>query len=568
MSNQDQIVTIARDVSSVVAGQQLAEATSQIQYVSSGHALVIGELSKALHAVSALSANGVTIVEIQSDSEKVQKRLTDDGVAVFTVPELKLSGYLGAFKAIVPPSDAQSTAFDLAVSVYLQSGCFDVVLDLSDEPYMPHFLPPFGYRHVTDAAQISDAADDLKEMHGEFEKPRYFNYNAGICAHSRSNLAGCTRCIDVCATGAIVSKGEGVSVDPFLCQGCGSCATVCPSGAMSYAYPRASNAIDRARTAMESEDACVLLLYSESHEATINTLDLHTDILPLQVEEVSAFGADFWLALLAGSACRIVLLSDADDKDPSRQAIVGQIALVRELLLGLGVDEPAVVLVESGQLSNLAADSAIAPDSDATSLNALIPQSWRGSLLNTGKPADFATHDDKRQTIRLALDSLSEQLPPLHEIASLAKGAPFGRINVDQQACTLCMACVSTCPAKALLDGQDTPALRFVEANCLQCGLCETACPESAISLQAQYTWDSVNARQIKTLHEEEPFHCIVCHTPFATRAMIDTMGGKLSSHWMFQDEKALRRLKMCGDCRVRDMFETDSQGIDVHKPD
>jgi Fe-S-cluster-containing hydrogenase component 2 len=127
------------------------------------------------------------------------------------------------------------------------------------------------------------------------------------------------------------------------------------------------------------------------------------------------------------------------------------------------------------------------------------------------------------------------------------------------------MACVSTCPAKALLDGQNTPALRFIEANCLQCGLCEQACPESAISLTARYTWDSIAARRIESLNAEEPFHCLVCHEPFTTRSMIDNMTAKLAGHWMFKDEKAMRRLKLCGDCRVRDMFEQDNAGIDVH---
>ncbi len=127
------------------------------------------------------------------------------------------------------------------------------------------------------------------------------------------------------------------------------------------------------------------------------------------------------------------------------------------------------------------------------------------------------------------------------------------------------MACVSTCPAKALLDGQDTPALRLVEANCLQCGLCETACPESAITLESRYTWDSITARRIETLHEEKPFHCINCHAAFTTQAMIDTMTEKLAGHWMFQNDKAVRRLRLCGDCRVRDMFEEDAAGIDVH---
>lgn len=555
MSDQEQVVSLQRNTTAVIAQQQLAQATSQIQYHSEGHALIIGSLSDSLAAAERFDAKGATVVVVDPQVTQVQKRLTDTGMAVFSVPALALDGYLGAFKAMVPAAGDQTTDFDLGVSVYRESGCFDLVLDLSTEPVMPQFLPPFGYRHSLSTEQTADAVEELKQMTGEFEKPRYFDYNADICAHSRSKLTGCTRCLDVCATGAITSNGEGVSVDPFLCQGCGSCATVCPSGAMSYAYPKPANAIDRARAALGESEAVVILLYTEIHEELVEATTLHADIVALQVEEVSAFGADFWLTMLAGRACRIFLLSDADANDPGLQAVREQTALVHDLLLGLGVEEQPILQVSSDALLEAAGEKG----------NLMHPDSWRHSIMNTLQPADFSTHNDKRQTLRLALDVLSEQLKPVDEAVALPTGAPFGRINVDQQACTLCMACVSTCPAKALLDGQDTPALRFVESNCLQCGLCETACPESAISLQPQFTWNSIKARQVETLHEEEPFHCLVCHTPFTTRAMIDTMSAKLSGHWMFEDPKALRRLKMCGDCRVRDMFEQDRQGIDVH---
>jgi hypothetical protein len=38
----------------------------------------------------------------------------------------------------------------------------------------------------------------------------------------------------------------------------------------------------------------------------------------------------------------------------------------------------------------------------------------------------------------------------------------------------------------------------------------------------------------------------------------MDTMSEKLKGHWMFQNDDALRRVKMCADCRVRDMFKAE----------
>jgi len=542
MSDNEQTITLVRTPDELSSGSGFST-TSQISYTSNGHTLVIGDVDVALDAASKLATQGATVVHQDASATAIAKQLTDGGVAVFTVPKLVLTGHLGAYKAIAVDANSNS---DLGVSVYLESGAFDLVLDLSPTPVISASLKPFGYLHVPDPADLDEAVESLSELVGEFEKPRYFDYKRDVCAHSRSELGGCTRCVDVCTTGAIVSDGEGVKVDPFLCQGCGSCSTVCPSGAMTYAFPRVSEAIVRTREL--SGKANTLLLHTEAHQTLVDDAKLSDATLPLLVEEVSAFGLDYWLSLLSGHVGRIILLHDGDKNDVNRVALEEQAQLLHQLLAGLGVSESVVHLLDSASLS--AIDTLPAPSDALMSIPA----------------ATFAPQGNKRQTIRMALDHLSDARTPVESACALPASAPFGHINVDTAACTLCMACVSTCPAKALLDGQDTPALRMVEANCLQCGLCEAACPESAITLEARYTWDSVEARRIETLHDETPFNCISCHTPFTTTRMIETMTAKLSGHWMFTDEKAKRRLRMCGDCRVKDMFEDDAGGIDVHK--
>jgi hypothetical protein len=47
------------------------------------------------------------------------------------------------------------------------------------------------------------------------------------------------------------------------------------------------------------------------------------------------------------------------------------------------------------------------------------------------------------------------------------------------------------------------------------------------------------------------------CAKPFGTRQMIDNMLARLTTHSMFADGAALKRLQMCADCRVLDMMET-----------
>jgi len=42
-----------------------------------------------------------------------------------------------------------------------------------------------------------------------------------------------------------------VRVEPHLCMGCGGCAGVCPSGAMTYAYPRMADLGSRVKTVLQ-----------------------------------------------------------------------------------------------------------------------------------------------------------------------------------------------------------------------------------------------------------------------------------------------------------------------------
>jgi len=546
MSNDKVTVNFVSSTDELVASQNMQAATSIIDFHSNGHCLIIGDAETALSLAAQLSTLKCTVASVNPALPSMEKQLTDDGIAVFHVPDLMLDGYLGAFTALVANESATPTS--LAVSVYIESGAFDLVLDLSAVPLMSASLPPLGYFRGHADASLQVAMKTLPDLLGDFEKPKYFNYDASICAHSRSELKGCSACINVCATGAIQSDGEGVSVDPYLCQGCGSCATVCPSGAMTYAYPKPDDAIERSRALLKEGGQSVLLLHNEDQQVFVDSMDVSDEVLPLLVEEVSAFGMDYWASMLSAGVHRIKLLVNDDMHEQSLHALQSQISVFHQLLSGMGISEPVMQIVGPGELQQTSAEKAKNP------------------ALIAVKQSSFATHNNKRQTLRTAIDVLAEQLKPSAPTIVLENSAPFGVINVNKDNCTLCMACVSACPGKALLDGQGTPALRMIEANCLQCGLCEVACPESAISLKAQYTYDSIEARKILTLNEEEPFHCVTCHKAFASKGMISNMLGKLSSHWMYQDDKALRRLKMCDDCRVKDIFDDDGDGIEVHR--
>ncbi|MGZ8199083.1 MAG: 4Fe-4S dicluster domain-containing protein, partial [Burkholderiales bacterium] len=173
--------------------------------------------------------------------------------------------------------------------------------------------------------------------------------------------------------------------------------------------------------------------------------------------------------------------------------------------------------------------------------------------------ATFNLSNEKRRTLDFALDHLARHAPQGADVIALGAGAPYGAIEVDRAKCTMCMACVGACPASALLDSKETPQLRFIERNCVQCGLCAKTCPEDAIALTQRLNL-APEAKTPVVLNETEPFSCVRCDRPFGTRQMIDNMLGRLSGHSMFGSPEALRRLQMCADCRVLDMMEQTTE--------
>ncbi|HEX6704233.1 MAG TPA: 4Fe-4S dicluster domain-containing protein [Albitalea sp.] len=434
---------------------------------------------------------------------------------------------------------------------------FDLVLDLGTTPLVTLHQPPQGYfRPAADERARFDAILQLRELTGEFEKPKFFHYKPKICAHSRNEQIGCHACIDVCSAGAIRSEateGGGIRVEPHLCVGCGACTTVCPSGALAYATPSADQLGRRIRTLLQTYRRAggvqaALLVHSQgAGTRAIDALGraarasgaqgVPARVLPLDVVHTASVGLELWLAALAYGAADVWVLLTDEEAPAYRDALAQQAALANALMEGWGYAAGRVRLL-SGDAATLDAGlQAAAP-------NAVLPD-----------PASFAVQADKRATLELAIDHLGAHAPARAETIALPAASPLGSIVVDTAKCTMCLACVGACPESALLDNPERPQLRFIEKNCVQCGLCATTCPEQAITLQPRlWLADEGKARkQPRVLNEVEPFRCIRCGKPFGTLKAIEAMMGKLAGHAMFQGAAA-ERLKMCSDCRVIDI--------------
>jgi ferredoxin len=433
---------------------------------------------------------------------------------------------------------------------------FDLVLDLSDAPLIDTLQPPQGYfAPGRDPLALARAVRELSQMSGEFEKPKYFEYKEKICAHARSEITGCTRCIEVCSTRAIASDLEEnrVKVEPHLCMGCGGCATVCPSGAMTYAYPRVSDLGARVKTVLQvyreagGEGACLLFHNTTDGRELIARLarrgrGLPAHVIPLEVFHVASLGLDFMLGAIALGAAQFAVLAAGSEPAAYLRALESQMGYAQDILDGLELGSGRFRLIET------------------TGVAALEEAVWNAPRPAGLAPATFNLSNDKRSTLDFVFDHLLAQAPARKTEVALGAGAPYGAVIVDKQKCTMCLACVGACPEGALIDTRDKPQLKFIERNCVQCGLCEKTCPEDAITLAPRLLL-TPEATQAVVVNEDRVAACLRCGKPFANQRMIDNMLGKLTSHSMFRDPAALRRLQMCQDCRVVDMFDKGADG-------
>ncbi|EKO3507266.1 4Fe-4S binding protein [Vibrio fluvialis] len=508
-----------------------------VSYESGGHTLILGPTSLIERTALQLSQMAsVTLLSIDGEQGTHDKLYFADTV--------EISGFLGAFKVTVENHGLNINLANAAID----HDCFDIVLDMSLNGVMNEEVPVPGYFPVGRGfPKLSDALEEIPELMGTFDKPKYFRLDTDLCAHSSRGVKGCERCVDACPAGALSSEGSErtghrIQINPYLCQGVGTCATSCPTEAIHYALPNPTDTqkfIERLLNNYHQAggEKPIVLICSSRHEQ-YNLMALRVlpeNVIPVTVEELPSVGIDTWFAALVNGATQILFAASRHMPPTILRILNQEVSMAQSFLAHLGIRKETIDILYLESLREAAPTLCDEPLG-----------------LNLGE-----LEGKKRDRLYVALDALATARGTEPGAQPLAATAPYGAIECSTTDCTLCMSCVAVCPTRALHHEGDSPSLKFIEQDCVQCGLCVKACPEKALTAVQQLNWNAAQRQSVVTLHQEEPAKCLRCHTPFAPQSMITMLQNKLRGHSHFSDQASLDRIAMCEDCRVVDVFES-----------
>jgi ferredoxin len=380
----------------------------------------------------------------------------------------------------------------------------------------------------------------LLENMGQWEKPICVENQPERCAYRHTQYQGCGLCLDACPYGLIstTSDESKKTADRYSCIGCGTCTAACPNEAIQQVLPSDGEVFAKLEEFAKGSGA-VLYFCSQCGQSMLEGLKrrgrhIPANIYPLEIPCLNYFTEIHALHGIRHGLKTVFLWGCVECPHTSDSRAEAKVELANKMLEALdGVG--GRVRLWRGK-----------PNDEETILNEMVAEYERLGPIGVAYSDEPLSFSDRRGYIVRSLEEIWKAQPPKRIAFPVDTTAPYGKITVAAEQCTLCSACVGTCPSRAFKATDEQ--LEHFPLRCTACGLCVQVCPESCIELSREFTLDE-SSFAFHPIVTSEMQMCPRCGKPVGTKRTIEAIQAKLMRAGESQNRLGL--LTLCADCRA-----------------
>ena len=388
----------------------------------------------------------------------------------------------------------------------------------------------------TNFSNIDEIIDTLKTNINSYSYKKFTTYDKTICQYDGRREVICSKCEEVCPTVAITKddKTKTLTFSQIDCHGCGGCISVCPSGALDYAPSNKEALFEMSKF---YKDTHPLIVPSKMNVQDLE-VSLKENVLPFAIEGEKFLDETAFLTLLQMSGSQVIFYSDFLSKGTN-----DAIRIVNDIYQKRYQKDAVLVAMNKEELSEVLKEISF------------IDNTYFNFNQTTLKKREVFSH--RLQKI-VGEDNLGEVITGEH--------IHYGKVQVNQDSCTLCLVCVGACNVGALIADAKDNTLRLNPSICTSCGYCEISCPEKDCLtikrdvIELEPSWFKENI-----LAQDKLFACVECGKEFATAKAISKIASLMAPIFSSDPVKE-RSLYCCADCKPKIMmqsyFDQKNQGL------